>query len=380
MRRSRAGALVIGACCSLWLAACRAQPAGEAWPDGTLLLGRTEALGRLLGQLAGLQDTPLARLARRALAELPGCKLVSGRAREGGLPAVVSRLRCLETPGDLAILDRARGQHDLALALPLSDGARGVVTVSVHPGGDVEAELSLPEDSLAGFARMLLPGADAPGAPLLSGREQLSHVRLRPDSGLDVSSLVPAGSQGEQLFRLKSELFAGAVLDGTWEAALYLPEPGRPMPRAALALGFRSRAAAVTAIERLVSDLEADWSLHRTDFRLGSASGACLLELRLLPDLSPCYVATDRALVLGWNPSSLRRALDGAPAELDAERGGAVVELTRFREADARLARALGGPEARQLSAWPWSRILADGLTQDGVVRIRVQLLEGSGA
>lgn len=378
MRSPCPGALAILACAALGLA-CADRPR-ESWPEGSLLLGRRGALEQLLSRLETLTETPLGQLARETRAALPDCPLVAARAAEGGVLALARELACRDRPGELAALDRVRGDRDLVVALPLESGAHAVVTLSVGSRGDVDAELSLPGGSVSGLGRMLLPGSRPAGPPLLSGHERLTHVRLRPDSGLDVASLIPAGSQGEQLFRLKSELFAGLVLDGTWEAALYLPEPGHRMPRAAMALGFRQREAAVSAMERFVSDLEAVWPVRRTELQLGAARGACLPDLRLLPELSPCYVATERALVLGWNPASLRRALDGAPAELPAGRGAALIDLARFREADARLAEARNGAAPHAVARWPWTRIVADGETREDAVHISVQLQVGTGA
>ena len=96
-------------------------------------------------------------------------------------------------------------------------------------------------EAVRGAHALLLPGDESPGPDVLSGSQRLFHARARPEGGLDFASLVPEGSQADRMFLLKSELFAGAVLDGTWEAAIYLPEDGEPTPRAALALGFTHR-------------------------------------------------------------------------------------------------------------------------------------------
>ena len=84
--------------------------------------------------------------------------------------------------------------------------------------------------------------------------------------------------------------------------------------------------------------------VRRSDFALGAAAGACLRDLNVLPELAPCYVATERALVIGWNEASLTPALatraasapDGASAS-----GSAVIDFARFAQADARFARRL---------------------------------------
>jgi hypothetical protein len=121
--------------------------------------------------------------------------------------------------------------------------------------------------------------------------------------------------------------------------------------------------------------------VHRSFFALNEAEGACLLDLRILPGLAPCYVASDRALVLGWNPASLHKALDGA--SLDAplagpeSGGGLVLELARFAEADARLARAVGEEPVRQAAkaaASPWRRLRAQARQDGDRVLVRVHL------
>jgi hypothetical protein len=221
----------------------------------------------------------------------------------------------------------------------------------------------------------MLPGGAPPGPGLLSGRDALVHARLRPAGKLDLAALVPAGGQADRMFRLKSALFTGLVLDGTWELALYLPEPGQAAPPAALALGIAARDAAVDAMEAFLAELAATWPVRRSEFSVGAAAGACLLDLRILPDFAPCYVATPEALVVGYNPDSLRRALaPGGPAF--AADGGLVVELARLAEADARLA----GRPAAPAAAPPWQRLRAAGRETQGHVELRVHLDAGAGA
>jgi hypothetical protein len=187
------------------------------------------------------------------------------------------------------------------------------------------------------------------------------------------------------MFHLKSELFAGAVLDGTWEAAVYLPEPGHPMPRVALAIGFVFREPAVRAMEGFLTELRSAWPLRRSDFALGAARGGCLLDLKLMPDFAPCYAATETALVIGWNAASVRKALgqESHATRADDTQQPAhalTVELARIPEADAHFAGL--EPDATQLAttAWPWRRLTADGEREAGAVRVRIRLDGGSGA
>ena len=166
------------------------------------------------------------------------------------------------------------------------------------------------------------------------------------------------------------------MLDGTWEAVVYAPADGRSMPDAALALGFSQPAAAVAAMEGFVRSLQQHWPVRRSFFAVDDAEGACLLDLGVLPELAPCYVASDRALVVGYNPASLRRALaDGVRGPATGR--GLVVELQHLPEADARLAAALpdlasddpGDAAPRAPLVWPWPRLVADGeRSGDGLV------------
>lgn len=361
------------------------RPPGSDWPEGTLVVARTEALARLLARLQRLEGTPLARRAAALAEALPDCEWVEGR--EEGRPADVwSGLTCRPTDSSLAGLDRERGDRDLAFALPSNGGARTLGTLAIADNGDVDVEILLPRSVFGEAWALILPGAEAPGPTLLGHADELVHVRIRPEGGLDIAALVPESSQADRMFRLKSELFAGAVLDGTWEAAIYLPEPGHPMPRSALAVGFSLRRPAIAAMERFVEDLQAAWPLRRSDFAVGAAEGACFLDLNILPDLAPCYVATKDALVVGWNPSSVRQALAedekaGGSRSALPPAGGFTANLERFPDADALFAQ-LAPPDASPppARAYPWRRLTADGRREGDAVRVRVHLVGEVGA
>jgi hypothetical protein len=298
---------------------------------------------------------------------------VEARATSGRLGDAAAQLACAASESPLARLHDLRGERDLAFALPLEDGAHLLGAVSRAASGDVELELSLPVGSLKGAQKLLLPGPIPPGPGILATVGAIVRARVRPDGGIDLASLVGEDAQAARLFRLKSELFSGAVLDGTWEIAVYAPGEERPMPDAALAVGFGVRAPAVAAMEGFLREIQETWPVHRSFFEVAGAEGACLLDLAVLPELAPCYVATERALVVGWNPASLRRAL--APGARWTG-GGAVVELARFADVDLRLARA-AALEATAF-AWPWRRLRAEGERRDDVIRVRVVLEAGA--
>ena len=90
-----------------------------------------------------------------------------------------------------------------------------------------------------------------------------------------------------------------------------------------------------------------------------------------MPDLSPCYVATESALVAGWNIDSLERAL--APGTRRETASSAIVYLDRMPEADVRLARAAGVDDAQAVD-YPWQRIEILGRRTDGRYLFDVRL------
>jgi hypothetical protein len=336
------------------------------WPPGALLAGRSAALRELASRLAPLEGTRAAREAQAFAEAIPECELVEARADAPSLPTLRAGLRCADPSGPLAALHRARGERDLVFAWPLEQG-RAVGSAQLGPDGDLALSLELPGAAFEGARSLLRPSAEAPGPPVLGGAEALVHARLRSHGGIDLPALLATGSQADQLFALRSQIFGKAVLDGTWELALYPPGEGERVPRAVLAFGTRSRALAEAAAGQFLGEIESTWSVRREPFSLGDASGACLAELRLLPGLAPCYLATQRALVIGWNESSLRKALDGSAAALPAA-GGLVAELSRFPLADARIAAA----GARAASpALPWRRLVVEAHPEAGAAGAR---------
>jgi len=382
--RSQNSALMsaaLGLGSALWIAtACGEIETEERWPAGAALLADTRRLDRLLEQIAQLEGTPLARRAKRLRASLPNCKAVEGRAETGELSGLWTALTCRAEGSDFGALEHARNGWDLAISAPIA-GSHWLGTLSVGAGGDVELELRLPRIAAEGLTSFVLPGREAAGAAELSQAETLIHARVRPQSGFDLASLVPADSQGARLFRLKSELFAGLVLDGVWEIATYPPEEGDSMPRTALALNFSNRSAAIAAMEDFIGNLQDSWPVARTFFRLDEADGACLLDLAIMPGLAPCYVATERALIVGWNPASLRKALDGHKGDPDGlgNSSGAIIHLDRFADADRILSSALRTETNARPPRYPWKRITAKGVPDPFGFRLRFRFESGLG-
>ena len=130
-----------------------------------------------------------------------------------------------------------------------------------------------------------------------------------------------------------------------------------------------------------VGNLQESWPVARTFFRLAEAEGACLLDLAIMPGLAPCYVATERALIVGWNPASLRKALDGRSGERDGlgDFSGAIIHLDRFGDADRILSSALSTEMRPHSTQYPWKRITAKGAPESSGFRLRLRFESGLG-
>ncbi len=360
----RVGAAALGAA----LLACGPASEPRSAPPGAWVGGEAAVLSTLLERLETLEGTRLAREAARLRQGLPDCPWVSASDPEGALGAALRRLRCAEPGAGGPDPGAWLGSDPLGFRLPLDAGSTALRGSLREDGNDLWLRLTLPTSGLGGALDLLVPGDAPPGPGVLARDEALIHARLRPEAGLDLGALIPEGGQADRLFRMKSELFSGLVLDGSWEAAVYLPEAGRAMPDAALAVGFSQRAAAVAAMEGFVADLREAWPVRRSFFAVGDAEGACLLDLSVLPELAPCYVAGQRALVIGWNPASLRRALSAGAAHGPAE--PLVVDLAGVERADARLA----SDETASALRWPWRRVSAAARHEAERIEVRVRL------
>lgn len=351
---------------------CRAPEPVE--PPVAIFTARTANVIRILDQVAQLEGTRLGRTAAELRAKLPGCRTIGAWVDPPDANALLEGVRCVDKEPRLARFDRTRGNHDLALEWPLDNGLRARVRLALDRFDDADIEVLIPPGAAHGATALLVPGPIPPGPARLAGTNTLLHARMRPRDGIDVAALVSDDSQAQLLFHLKSRIFAGAVLDGTWEAALYMPRTGDTVPPLALALGFHLREGAVAAVEELIEDVRGTWPVTRTDFSVDEATGACLPDLRLMPGLAPCYVATQDTLVVGWNDQSVVRALSGGPAELRSV-GGVLLELSRLGEADTNLTGI--PPQGANL---PWARVHAVGREEKDGVRLRVHVESSRGA
>jgi hypothetical protein len=366
--RLRAAVLLLCAICAI---DCAPPPERDPWPAGALFVGRRDSVDALLGRLALLEGTPLAERARALRASLPDCAWVESRAPDGAPATLLENLSCRAREN--AFLDGVRGDHDLLLALPVENAGR-VVGLARLVEGDLSLELRWSEPKSDGPLALLVPGAEPVGPALLSDANRLVHLHVRPERGIDLAALVPAGSQADRLFRLRTALFTDAILDGSYEAAVYLPPPVSTTPQAVLALGFGFRSAAVAAAERFVAELSATWQVARSDFVVDEARGACLPGLNVLPDLAPCYVVTDHALVVGWNPASVRHALGAPPVPEAAHPARLEFDLALFASADEILSRHLPPQDRPRPTVWPWERAIAHAEREAGELVLHLRL------
>lgn len=348
------------------------------WPAGSLVSADRAALLRVLAPFERIEHTPLARAARDLARALPECDRIEARADRP--EALAGALRCADPDGPLRDLHAWRGGNAAVLALPVSEAGAPRLLLRVREQAEglvMSARWPRPGDGSP--LASLLPGTAPAGPAVLAATDRVAHVRVLSD-GLDPLALVPAGSQADELFRLRRGL-AAAFLDGSWEVAVYVPAAGARMPRIAVALGVRLRTAADAALDRLLTDVEASWPVRRARLPVAGLSAACLPGLALLPELAPCGVATERALVLAWNADSLRHALATGPgAEPLADAAGrAVLDLERLHRADLLLA-ALDAPGAvAPVQRWPWRRLVAHADRRGDAVALEVRLDPAAG-
>lgn len=331
-------------------------------PEGALVYGSRVAVERLLECASQFRGSVVAERAMAKRAEIGTCAFVSAAAPSAS--EAFENLSCASDGHPLA----SRGEAGaIAFALPTAEGRRAVGTLRVASDGRFTGQALVDSDP-EGSASDLFVGGGDPGPAVLNDDEAFFHVRLKPSGGIDLASLTPPESQASKMFRLRNSLFAGALFDATWEAALYLSEPDHSAPRMSAALGIRSRDAARAAMESFVTDVQSQWDVTRTDFSALGFTGACFRDLNLLPRLAPCYVVTDRALVLGWDSGSVEHAL----ARNGASVQGFVLDASALTAADARIAEAetrRGRTPGDAPIDYPWGRIRASGEREGRRVR-----------
>ncbi len=373
---------------ALLAVSCGGQPEAEPWPHGHWIVGNRAALSPVISGLAELEGTPASRLASQWRGTVEGCDEFVMRAGEGeGLDALLGDVVCADTLEVPVALAEHRGNAAAAFSFGWAGGAHAHGRVSIAADGSHQIDARFEPSNEGGATRgaslqsLLVQGDDAAGPVALSSADAVIHARIRPEGGLDLASLVSQGSQADQMFNLRSELFVGALLEGSWEVALYLPRHDQVTPPMVLSLDHNLRAGAQRAMQTFVSGLEATWPIHHSQQDIAGYAGACFHDLKLLPDLVPCYVVTERSILVGWNPTSIALALGRSPVPamyasgpVLGERGGLLVHLDRLPEADARLRRQLHGTGPAKSLASQFDRLRVDVRGEADAVSLNVVL------
>ncbi len=336
----------------LWIAvfalagfACAAPFEVDPLPAGAYVAGRVAALKPLLDGLQSLAGTSLAYRAFEIESRLSDCEEFAGAAStEEGVEALWDRLACARLADQPAAVRKLQGDADLVFLAPLGLAAdaskpasRLIGTVRSERNGTLRLNARFDPLPSGALGSLLVPSSEGAGPPLLNPTDTLVHGRIRPDSGLDIAALVPQGSQGDSMFKLKSQIFSSAILDGSLEFAIYLPEAEQMMPPTVVAVGTRVEAAAVKAMDAFIADIARTWKLRHVPASFGEYQGVCMVEMQLLPEFDPCYAAAKGMIVIGWNRGALLRALESGSGLGPSTHGGVVLHLSRFAAADAAL-------------------------------------------
>lgn len=356
--------------------ACDRTPT-RSLPRGRFLVGEAGPAVELLHRLELMSGTQLARSAALAREKIAQCEEIEAWCPGVESCALLERLSCRGHDPGLEEAYLQLGESDWLFGSELGVGRQMTARVRTVGAGITEVEVQLSGVEERGAMSLLLPAESGPGAYLLSTGQALAHLRVRPDAGLDIASMVSREGLASQLFQLKSELFLATVLEGNWELAVYIPEEGQLIPPTALALDFTSRTAAVAGMEQFLEEVMQAWPIRMSPISVGQWPGVCLSNLQVMPDLLPCYVATDKALVVGWNPVSLEKALAVGGQGEGGEQSRVVLHLDRFPLADERLAAASGADPEAAPPAYPWQQIRITGDRQDGTYRFRVAFVAG---
>jgi len=347
---------------ALFLVAASCTRASAPLPPGLLVRGRAADASTLLGTLAGWSGTPLANAAGAARATLGRCPDRFSLRQEGNAPA---SLDCADDPALSALPEG----HALAFALPEAGPGRLVGWVDL--GSSTVAEGTLDDPDTSGAWGLVLPSEDGPGPLRLSDEGELFHARDRASRLSGLSDLVASGGQGDSMFGLRSDLFAGAILDGTWEFAIYLPAEDGKLPRAALSVGVRDEEVARRAFHAWLEKVQRTWNIKLTTGIPGLEG--CFQDYNTLPDLAPCAAIADHAITVGWNRASLDHAL-AHPAGTPVEGALARLEMARLPEADRLLSLAFAPDEAPPRIPYPWSRVQLQARQVEDSLRVRLEL------
>lgn len=367
-------AVVIVAIVALLPLGCDRVPSRRL-PSGRFVLGDAVRFSEILARLEVMSGTQLARAASLAREKIATCEDFEAWCPAEDSCALLERLSCR---GKEKVLEEAHlqlGESDWLFGSELAEARYVAARGSSVGGGVTEVEVEVTGLVEGRGVSLLLPAESGPGPFLLSADQALAHMRIRPDGGLDIASMVSREGWASQLFQLKSELFLATALKGNWELAVYVPEEGQRIPPTALAVDFTNRSAAVAGMERFLEEVMQAWPVRMSPISVGDWPGVCLSNLQVMPDLLPCYVATDSALVVGWNPLSLERALAAGRPPQGGEESRMLLHFDRFPLADQRLAAASGAAAAAP--AYPWQKVEITGRRQGKGYRLLVAFVTG---
>jgi hypothetical protein len=378
---------------------CGEESSAPALPsDGFFLAGEAEALSRLLEGFGELHGTPLGSAAVRLRGALVDCARFSlhfdpvgdrtgatGGGEGRSLWDAASDLSCDSDDASRAAGARSADGAPLVFAIPFGEGGRMTGRIHVDPDGSVRLDAQIDPLPEAGIAAFFLPHQAPPSAGSLAHENTVVYAQLRPEPGLDFARLIDENSQGDALFRLKSQLFSRAVLAGSIETAVYPPPDGHALPAVAAAAAFTSRAIAITSMEAFVAELEETWSLEHTPLQFAIAgetasetAGACFLELRILPEFAPCYVITDRSIVVGWNQASLESALLTRPSDIaksaSAHHGRFELQIDQMAKVDEALQSAFGRNRTENSATYAWQQLVVTAHRDGSPIRVTASL------
>ncbi len=335
---------------------------------GEYLMVEGTALGEIAEELATLQGTRIGRVADELLAELPDCSTFSRHCPDGRCPEQ-EPLRCEVAPA-LSPLATDEDPWAIHYRRPLSDHHWVEVRAARAPGGATRGEVSLPVRALG--MPGLAPAGAAPAPSVSSAHGRFLHLMLRPEGGLDIASALPSDGWGARLFALQSALFSATTLEGSLEVAMYTPGEDQAMPPWILAVPILDSERAVAAMEQFLAEIRAKWPVEVHPIE--DARGVCLTNLNLLPNLSPCYIATPQHLVLGWNFESLLAAAQTPPSpDLLAATSHLEIDFEALGKADVAIARATQA--SLETPSYPWSAARVAAVTNDGILTLRWETL-----
>lgn len=363
------------ATCALALTACSAgEPRDREISDGFEIAARRADLALLLATLEQLPESPVANGAKRLRSELPDCSLVAATAPREDPEQLLSSITCIEELDLHPALARRLRSAAVVFSFPIDAAAHLVGGLQIDADGNAKLEAVLTDAPSEGVASLFIPSDRPAGPARLSTRETLVHARMRPVGGLDLSRLVPEESQADQLFRLRSKLFARTALSGSWEIAMYRPLDGQRVPPIAIAADVAEPIAARIGLDQFIGEIEATWQVHAVARRFSNRQGSCFFDLRILPDFEPCFILSDTDLMIGWNSSAIDAALaqpDGIAPDLG---GGFVIHLDRLADADEQLRRKFTPDSPAPTRAYPWTRFEGSAESTADGISIRASL------